>query len=86
MHDEDGADRKRTNGAVTTTNITLVDDRGWCRHMAFQVNDLAEAEKRLIAHAVHFTKYFIPGTNPRKYQLFFFDPDHNGIELGNYMA
>ena len=37
------------------------------------------AEEALIARGMSFTKFTVPATNLT--QLFFFDPDGNGIEL-----
>ena len=37
------------------------------------------AEEKLIARGMFFTKFTVPATNLT--QLFFFDPDGNGIEL-----
>lgn len=48
-------------------------------HTALSVPSARVAEQALIARGMSFTKFTVPATNLT--QLFFFDPDGNGIEL-----
>lgn len=50
-----------------------------------QVEDMAAAEAALQAHGIPYDKFPIPGVAGPG-QLFFFDPDGNGLELGDYWA
>jgi catechol 2,3-dioxygenase-like lactoylglutathione lyase family enzyme len=53
-------------------------------HKAFQVTDLAKAEQHLNDLGVEYHKFTVPGTNAA--QIFLFDPDRNGVELGEGYA
>jgi len=53
-------------------------------HKAFQVADLAKAEQALNDLGVEYHKFIVPGTSAA--QIFMFDPDRNGIELGEGYA
>jgi glyoxylase I family protein len=50
-------------------------------HQAFQVSDLDTAEEALLQMGVEYHKFLVPGTNCA--QIFLYDPDGNGIELGS---
>jgi catechol 2,3-dioxygenase-like lactoylglutathione lyase family enzyme len=51
-------------------------------HLAFTVNDINQAKEQLKAHSIPFAVNFVPGTNIT--QLFLYDPDGNGVEIGNF--
>lgn len=56
------------------------------RHTAFNIveDDLEEMEKRLINHGIDFIRFGIPDGSSTSSQIFFYDPDYNGIEIGIY--
>lgn len=50
-------------------------------HLAFEVEDAAAAmEARLVFFGIEYTKVYVPDTDAQ--QLFFFDPEGHGIEVG----
>jgi 2-polyprenyl-6-methoxyphenol hydroxylase-like FAD-dependent oxidoreductase/catechol 2,3-dioxygenase-like lactoylglutathione lyase family enzyme len=51
-------------------------------HIAFTVNDIEQAKEQLKAHSIPFAVNYVPGTNIT--QLFLYDPDGNGVEIGNF--
>ena len=51
-------------------------------HFALTVTDIEEAKQRLAEHGVPFAINSVPGTDV--VQLFVYDPDENGIEIGNF--
>jgi glyoxylase I family protein len=51
-------------------------------HHAFEVEDFQEAEERLRAHGVEYCRFVLPEVEMK--QLFLWDPEGNGIELGRY--
>ena len=53
-------------------------------HLAFRVLDIAAAEAALKAHGVEYGSATVPNTEPPVVQLFLFDCDGNGVELGNF--
>ena len=53
-------------------------------HLAFKVEDIAAAEKTLKEHGVVYDSAVVPDTEPPVVQLFMFDCDGNGVELGNF--
>lgn len=53
-------------------------------HKAFQVDDLEKTERALNDLGVEYHKFIVPGTTAS--QIFLFDPDRNGIELGEGYA
>jgi catechol 2,3-dioxygenase-like lactoylglutathione lyase family enzyme len=53
-------------------------------HLAFRVLDIAEAQATLTAHGVEFGSATVPNTEPPVVQLFLFDCDGNGVEIGNF--
>lgn len=58
------------------------------RHIAFTVpskDAIIEAEMKLQNQGISYTKFIVPNTGNKVIQLFFFDPDFNGIEIGNYL-
>merc|ERR1712146_635795 len=58
------------------------------RHIAFSVpsqQSILEAESKLRNQGISYTKFIVPNTENKVIQLFFFDPDFNGIEIGNYL-
>jgi len=58
------------------------------RHVAFSVASkeaILEAEIKLQNKGISYTKFIVPNTENKVIQLFFFDPDFNGIEIGNYL-
>jgi hypothetical protein len=52
------------------------------KHTAFEVGDLPAAEAQLRKWGITYNKFEVPGTD--QYQCFFFDPEGNGIEIGEY--
>lgn len=48
-------------------------------HMAFRTEDVVLTKKLLTEYGIKFAEHVVPQTNQR--QLFFFDPDGNGIEI-----
>eukprot|EP00877_Chromochloris_zofingiensis_P006569 jgi/Chrzof1/2165/Cz11g04200.t1 len=52
------------------------------RHLAFQVDDLIAAEHVLQQRGIDYDKFIVPGSGA--YQIFFCDPEGNGIEIGDY--
>jgi len=56
----------RRSTPTTTTSYLLPP----YRHTAYHVDDIQEAEKRLIEHGIIYTKFLVPGTN--MFQCFFF--------------
>ena len=53
-------------------------------HLAFTVRDIEGTKQSLTAHGVPYAVNAVPGTSI--IQLFVYDPDGNGIELGNFDA
>ena len=53
-------------------------------HLAFKVEDIAAAEATLKEHGVVYDSAVVPDTEPPVVQLFMFDCDGNGVELGNF--
>lgn len=51
-------------------------------HVAFEVDNFDEAEKILRSHGVEYSKHVLPDANME--QLFLYDPEGHGIELGCY--
>ncbi|PSC71792.1 lactoylglutathione lyase [Micractinium conductrix] len=51
-------------------------------HLAFEVEDFEEAEALLCRHGVEYSRHVLPDANMR--QLFFYDPEGNGVEVGKY--
>ena len=51
-------------------------------HIAFTVNDIEQAKEQLKAHSIPFAVNYVPGTNIT--QVFLYDPDGNGVEIGNF--
>jgi 2-polyprenyl-6-methoxyphenol hydroxylase-like FAD-dependent oxidoreductase/catechol 2,3-dioxygenase-like lactoylglutathione lyase family enzyme len=51
-------------------------------HIAFTVNDIDQAKEQLKAHSIPFAVNYVPGTNIT--QLFLYDPDGNGVEIGDF--
>lgn len=49
-------------------------------HLAFEVENAEAMEARLAFFGIEYTKVVIPGTDA--FQLFFFDPEGNGVEVG----
>lgn len=49
-------------------------------HLAFEVQDIAAMEERLVFFGIEYTKAKVPGTEAA--QLFFYDPEGNGVEVG----
>jgi catechol 2,3-dioxygenase-like lactoylglutathione lyase family enzyme len=53
-------------------------------HLALTVGNIDDAKARLEAHKVPFAMNAVPSTNV--VQLFFYDCDGNGVEIGNFNA
>mmetsp|Transcript_33473 Transcript_33473/g.94726 ORF Transcript_33473/g.94726 Transcript_33473/m.94726 type:complete len:623 (+) Transcript_33473:71-1939(+) len=53
-------------------------------HVALTVPDIGAAKGTLEAHGVRYAENAVPGTS--YVQLFFHDPDGNGVEIGNFDA
>lgn len=51
-------------------------------HLAFEVEDFDETEHVLRQHGVEYSRHVLPDANVR--QLFLYDPEGNGIEIGVY--
>ncbi|KAI8835116.1 Glyoxalase/Bleomycin resistance protein/Dihydroxybiphenyl dioxygenase, partial [Chytridium lagenaria] len=51
-------------------------------HLALRIEDIGKAEKVLRRRGIAYHKDYLPGGQVA--QLFFYDPDGNGIELGNF--
>ncbi|DBB01621.1 hypothetical protein WJX77_007932 [Trebouxia sp. C0004] len=49
-------------------------------HLAFEVEDAAAMEARLVFFGVEYTKVYVPDTDAA--QLFFFDSEGHGVEVG----
>jgi catechol 2,3-dioxygenase-like lactoylglutathione lyase family enzyme len=49
-------------------------------HIALSMRSAAEAEAVLLSHGIPCTRFVVPGGSETT-QLFFFDPDGNGVEL-----
>eukprot|EP01026_Neomeris_dumetosa_P047636 TRINITY_DN4098_c0_g1_i2.p4 TRINITY_DN4098_c0_g1~~TRINITY_DN4098_c0_g1_i2.p4 ORF type:complete len:111 (-),score=14.09 TRINITY_DN4098_c0_g1_i2:443-775(-) len=54
-------------------------------HLALEVADINEAESLLQEWGIDYDKFEVPGYEDCK-QLFFFDPDGHGVEIGNFAA
>eukprot|EP01024_Parvocaulis_polyphysoides_P035679 TRINITY_DN31678_c0_g2_i1.p2 TRINITY_DN31678_c0_g2~~TRINITY_DN31678_c0_g2_i1.p2 ORF type:complete len:215 (-),score=23.92 TRINITY_DN31678_c0_g2_i1:225-869(-) len=52
-------------------------------HIALEVTDVELAEQKLQDLGIDYDKFVIPGNEDCK-QLFFYDPDGHGVEIGNY--
>lgn len=50
-------------------------------HLCFQVDDISATAEQLKSMGIQFSGAEVPGRNAT--QLFFYDPDGNGIELSN---
>ena len=53
-------------------------------HIALTVPDIEKARSTLQAHGLRFAENRVPGKPV--VQLFLFDPDGNGVEIGNFDA
>ena len=53
-------------------------------HLAFKVLDIAATEATLQAHGIEYGSATVPDTEPPVVQLFLYDCDGNGVELGNF--
>ena len=53
-------------------------------HTALTVADIDEAKRVLDEHSIPYAVNTVPGTSIS--QLFFYDPDGNGVEIGNFDA
>eukprot|EP00442_Polarella_glacialis_P048911 CAMPEP_0115155246 /NCGR_PEP_ID=MMETSP0227-20121206/67783_1 /TAXON_ID=89957 /ORGANISM="Polarella glacialis, Strain CCMP 1383" /LENGTH=168 /DNA_ID=CAMNT_0002566291 /DNA_START=45 /DNA_END=551 /DNA_ORIENTATION=+ len=51
-------------------------------HLALTVQDIEAAKQGLTAHGIGYAVNVVPGT--QVVQLFVYDPDGNGIEIGNF--
>lgn len=51
-------------------------------HIALEVADFEGAERRLRRHGVEYSRHVLPEANMR--QLFFYDLEGNGVEVGTY--
>ncbi|KAI7839499.1 hypothetical protein COHA_006766 [Chlorella ohadii] len=51
-------------------------------HIALEVEDFEAAERSLRRHGVEYSRFLLPDVDMR--QLFLFDPEGNGVELGQY--
>ena len=51
-------------------------------HVALTVSDIEQAKETLKEHGIVFAVNTVPGTEIE--QLFFYDPDGNGVEIGNF--
>ena len=51
-------------------------------HISLEVENFEEAEQRLLEYGCEFSKFVLPEVNLR--QIFLYDPEGNGIELGIY--
>ncbi|PRW20252.1 lactoylglutathione lyase [Chlorella sorokiniana] len=51
-------------------------------HLAIEVEDFEQAEQALRRHGVEYSRFVLPDVDMK--QLFCFDPEGNGIELGQY--
>jgi glyoxylase I family protein len=51
-------------------------------HTALTVVDIDEAKRVLDEHSIRYAVNTVPGTSIS--QLFFYDPDGNGVEIGNF--
>ncbi|KAL4420681.1 hypothetical protein ABPG75_010337 [Micractinium tetrahymenae] len=51
-------------------------------HLALEVEDFEEAERMLRRHGVEYSRHVLPDADMR--QLFFYDPEGNGVEVGSY--
>jgi catechol 2,3-dioxygenase-like lactoylglutathione lyase family enzyme len=65
---------------------TTKDPEAWfirrASHLAFEVSDFEAAEKALRSHGVEYSRHVLPEISMK--QLFFYDPEGHGIEIGVY--
>ena len=54
-------------------------------HLAFRVEGIDAAEEALVGRGIPYGRAEVPGSsNPVVVQLFLYDCDGNGVELGNF--
>lgn len=88
--DPEFKDYRRIHGESEKKAIEFAGERYMRRgrHTAFTVpsrDAIQEAENKLQLHGIPYTKFYVPNTDEKVVQLFFYDPDLNGIEIGNYL-